>query len=256
MRIAVLIKQVPDSKLIEIDENGNLRRDGVPSMVDPFGFFALRFAVGMKEALEGTVTAVTMGPSQASEALRRCLQYGADDAVLLCDRAFAGSDTYATSNVLAHFLSQDYDYILCGMQATDGDTGQVPAELSVMLNYELISYASGFETGDDGIAVTQRYDGYVRRVLAHRHSVISVCSEIPHSRPFPSITDYLESEGRPITVEDRISLNLGAYSAGMKGSHTKVVHTSSPMPVKKDRIIIDGTDPAAAAEALLKEVRG
>ena len=87
MRIAVMIKQVPDSKLIEIDENGNLRRDGVPAMIDPFGFYALRFGVRMKKVLGGTVTAITMGPNQAVEALRRCLEYGADDAVFVA-RAF------------------------------------------------------------------------------------------------------------------------------------------------------------------------
>ena len=140
MKIAVMIKQVPDSKLIEIDENGNLRRDGVPAMVDPFGFFGLRFALRMREIIGGTITVITMGPNQATEALKRCLEYGADDAVLLSDRAFAGSDTFATSRTLAQSLIDgDYDYVVCGMQATDGDTGQVPAEMSVMMGYQLVS---------------------------------------------------------------------------------------------------------------------
>ena len=256
MRIAVMIKQVPDSKLIEIDENGNLRRDGVPAMVDPFGFFALRFAVRMRESLGGSITVITMGPNQAVEALRRCLEYGADDAVLLSDRAFAGSDTFATSRTLAHSIMNDgYDYIVCGMQATDGDTGQVPAELSVMMGYQLVSYATDFEIVDDRLIIEQNYGDSFRKVVAPKGTVISVSRGKYDEKPFPSIRDHIEAKDKPIVIKDRVALNLGVFSTGMKGSFTKVVRTATPMPVKKDTIIIDGSDPSVGAEELLKEVR-
>ena len=255
MRIAVMIKQVPDSKLIEIDENGNLRRDGVPARVDPFGFFGLRFAVKMKELLGGTITVITMGPNQAVEALKRCLEYGADDAVLLSDRAFAGADTFASSRTLAQsIINDDYDYVICGMQATDGDTGQVPAEMSVMLGYQLISYATDFELKDDRLIIKQSYGDSVRKVIAPRHSVISVSREIPGGRPFPSIRDRLDAKDKTIVTKDRVALNLGVFSTGMKGSFTKVVRTATPMPVKKESIRIDCSDPDKGAEELLKEV--
>ena len=256
MKIAVLIKQVPDSKLIEIDENGNLRRDGVPAMVDPFGFFGLEFAVKMKKELGGTITVITMGPNQAVEALRRCLEYGADDAVLLSDRGFAGSDTFATSNTLAHSLSDgNYDYIVCGMQATDGDTGQVPAELSAMLGFGLISYATDFIIEDGKMVVKQNYGDLVRKVIAPAGTVISVSREISERKQFPSIRDRLDAKNKPIVTKDRISLNLGVFSTGMKGSFTKVVGTATPMPVKKSSEMIDGSDPEIGAKELLKEVK-
>ena len=255
MKIAVMIKQVPDSKLIEIDENGNLRRDGVPAMVDPFGFFGLKFAVKMKEALGGSITVITMGPNQATEALRRCLEFGADDAILLSDRAFAGSDTFATSRTLAQsIINGDYDYVVCGMQATDGDTGQVPSELSVMLGFQLISYATDFECVDGRLMIKQNYGDCYRKAVAHPGSVISVSREIPGGRQFPSIRDRLDAKEKSIITKDRVSINLGVFSTGMKGSFTKVVKTYSPMPVKKDTAFIDGSDPDKAAEELLKEV--
>ena len=256
MRIAVMIKQVPDSKLIEIDENGNLRRDGVPAMVDPFGFFGLRFALRMKELLGGTITVITMGPNQAVEALNRCLEYGANDAVLLSDRAFAGSDTFATSRTLAQSLIDgNYDYVVCGMQATDGDTGQVPAEMSVMMGYQLISYASDVELKGNDLVVKQNYGDSFRKVVAPRGCVISVSREIPGGKPFPSITDHMTAKNKPVVTKDRVALNLGVFSTGMKGSFTKVTKTWTPMPVKKKSIIVDGSDPDKGAEELLKEVR-
>ena len=256
MRIAVMIKQVPDSKLIEIDENGNLRRDGVPAMVDPFGFFGLRFALRMKELLGGTITVITMGPNQAVEALTRCLEYGANDAVLLSDRGFAGSDTFATSRTLAQsLLDEEYDYVVCGMQATDGDTGQVPAELSVMMGYQLISYAADLELKDDELIIKQNYGNSYRKVVAPKGSVISVSREISGGKPFPSISDRLDAKDKTITTKDRVALNLGVFSTGMKGSFTKVTRTWTPMPVKKDTVMIDASDPDKGAEELLKEVR-
>lgn len=255
MRIAVMIKQVPDSKLIEIDENGNLRRDGVPAMVDPFGFFGLRFASRMKELLGGTITVITMGPNQAVEALTRCLEYGADDAVLLSDRGFAGSDTFATSRTLAQSLSDgDYDYVVCGMQATDGDTGQVPAEMSAMLGYQLISYAADLEMKDGSLIIKQNYGDSFRKVIAPKGCVISVSREIPGGRPFPSISDRLAAKNKTVVTKDRVALNLGVFSTGMKGSFTKVIRTWTPVPVRKETIFIDGSDPDKGAEELLKEV--
>ena len=225
------------------------------AMVDPFGFFGLRFAVRLKEKLGGTITVITMGPNQAVEALKRCLEYGADDAILLSDRAFAGADTFASSRTLAQsIINDDYDYVICGMQATDGDTGQVPAEMSVMLGYQLISYATDFELKDDRLIIKQSYGDSVRKVIAPRHSVISVSREIPGGRPFPSIRDRLDAKDKTIVTKDRVALNLGVFSTGMKGSFTKVVRTATPMPVKKESIRIDCSDPDKGAEELLKEV--
>ena len=100
MRVIVLVKQVPDPNLVTISENGHLQRENVPSMTDPFGMMALQHALRLKRELGAHVTAVSMGPMHAEEMLRRCLEYGADEAVLLSDKAFAGADTLATARTL------------------------------------------------------------------------------------------------------------------------------------------------------------
>ncbi len=254
MKITVFVKQVPDTSLIEIDEDGTLHREGVPSMLDPFSFFALKMAVRMRDSVGGTVTAATMGPQQAESALIRCLEYGADDAYLLCDNAFAGSDTWATARTLAEFVNKNpCDIVFCGMQAADGDTGQVPAELSILLGRELASYVTDFEFKDGALFVHQNYNERRRVIRLDRPSVISVSRGPIESEGLPSISDYLKARERPVNVVGRVDLGLGLYSVGSKGSHTKVTAVSTPMPVKRDHSVIDGTDASAAAEHIINE---
>lgn len=128
MNILVCIKQVPDTTEIRMDPKTNtLIRAGVPSTVNPFDKYALEAAVQLRETLGGTVTAMTMGPAQAAQALRECYALGADRMVLVSDRRFGGADTYATSYTLAQAVRAlgGFDLILCGRQAIDGDTAQV-----------------------------------------------------------------------------------------------------------------------------------
>ena len=128
MHIIVCIKQVPDARQVKIDpETNTLIRDGVESIINPYDLYALEEALRLKERQGGTVTALTMGPPQAEEALREAVAYGADEAVLLSDRAFAGADTWATTYTLARGIEKigAFDLVLCGKQAMDGDTAQV-----------------------------------------------------------------------------------------------------------------------------------
>lgn len=255
-RYIVMIKQVPDTSLIEIDENGNMHREGVPSMLDPFSFFALQMAIRMRGCTGGSITAVTMGPPQATEALLRCLEFGADEAFLLTDRGFAGADTWATARTLAK-LCQDrgFDFVLCGKEAADGNTGQVPAELSAALNVELASYAVDFAWKDERMQIVQNYEGDYRTIELQGQAVISVSKGPLLSEGLPSISDHLAARKKTISTIDRVNLGLGVYSVGMKGSHTKVVSSSSPMPVKKNTVILDGTDTVAAAAEIIREAR-
>ena len=159
MRYLVFVKQVPDTTLIEVDEQGNLRREGVPSILDPYSEHALELALNLRS--EGdSVTVVTMGPPQATAALRRCLEIGADEAYLLSDRAFAGADTYATSRTLTAFVEkfgECPDLILFGKQAADGDTAQVPAEVAEMLGADQFYYVTKAEPSGEGFEVVQDY---------------------------------------------------------------------------------------------------
>lgn len=252
MKILVMIKQVPDVSLIEIDENGILQRNGVPAILDPFSLFALKMAVDIKKKIGGMITAITMGPLQAKEALVTCLEYGADNAFLLNDKDFAGSDTWATAKVLSTFVKNEmeFDLIFCGMQAIDGDTAQVPAELSVLLNSELASYVNNFKMDGNKLLVSQNYDRETRWIEIKSPAVISVSGGTPLNEGLPSIEDYINARKKSIQTRNRIDLGLGAFSAGINGSHTKVISSMSPILSKK-RNIVDGTDPNAAAKYIL-----
>ena len=250
MRYLVFVKQVPDTTLIEVDEQGNLRREGVPSILDPYSEHALEVAVALRR--EGdSVTVVTMGPPQASSALRRCLEIGADEAYLLSDRAFAGADTYATARTLTAFIEkfgECPDLILFGKQAADGDTAQVPAEVAEMLGADQFYYAVSVKQSGDGFEVVQDYGNELRTCLVKTGSVLSV-SEGDINRRLPSIERYLQASEMEIKVLDRIALGLGNFSVGGKGSRTKIVRSAS---VRSERscTVIDGSDPSKAAELI------
>ena len=127
--------------------------------------------------------------------------------------------------------------------------------MSVMMNYQLVNYATDLEFNDGKLIIHQDYGDSVRKVIAPKGTVISVSREIPGCRPFPSITDHLNAKEKQIISKDRIALNLGVFSTGMKGSFTKVVRTATPMPERKASLRIDSSDPNIGSEELLKEVR-
>ena len=143
MHAIVCIKQVPDTSEVKIDpERGTLIREGVPSIINPFDTYAIEEAVRLKERLGGKVTVISMGPPQAKEALKEALAMGCDEAILLSDRAFAGSDTWATAYTLSQAIRRlgAFDLILCGKQAIDGDTGQVGPGIARQLSINQLTY--------------------------------------------------------------------------------------------------------------------
>ncbi|MCQ2084839.1 MAG: electron transfer flavoprotein subunit beta/FixA family protein [archaeon] len=253
MKYVVFVKQVPDTTLIAVDENGNLIRAGVPSILDPYSEHALETAVSLKK--EGDlIVAVTMGPDQAQSALRRCLEIGADEAYLLSDRAFAGADVHATARTLSAFVEKfaaDASLIMFGKQAADGDTAQVPAEVAEMLGREQFCYCVSVNAEDDHFVTVQDYGDERRTCRAPMGSVVSV-SEGDINRRLPSIARFIEASEAEIKRLDRIALGLGNFSVGMNGSRTKIVKSVN---VRSERLgkITDGSDPVKAA-AYLKEL--
>ena len=142
MRIVVAVKQVPDTAEVRIDEErGTLIRDGVPSILNPFDAYALEEAFRWRDELGGTVIVVTMGPPQAEAILREAVSMGADEAVLLSDRAFAGADTWATSHTLAKAIDKigEVDIVMTGKQAIDGDTAQTGPGIAASLDWPQIT---------------------------------------------------------------------------------------------------------------------
>ena len=165
MKIIVCVKQVPDTTEVRIDKETNtLIREGVPSILNPDDANALEQALAFKDANEDVhITVVSMGPPQADVMLRECLAMGADEAVLLSDRAFGGSDTWATSNAIAAGIRAigDYDLILAGRQAIDGDTAQVGPQISEKLGIPQVTYVEGLEVDGKKLTVKRQLeDGY------------------------------------------------------------------------------------------------
>ena len=253
LRIAVLVKQVPDPALVEISEDGRLMRENVPSMIDPFGKIALQHALSLK--CEKHIDAVSMGPMQAEEVLRKALEFGADDAYLISGREFAGADTLATARTMAAFLSKgNYDLIFCGMQATDGDTAQVPAELSVFLDANIYSYVSAVSAEE--MTVTQSYEKNETVAKISTPAVLTCIRPPEGCIQIPSMTDYVEASKKEIHVVGLADIGMKPEITGAKGSRTKVKAVSTVIRKKKNTEFTDGSDSAAAASSILKEVKG
>src|SRR5512143_1049400 len=165
MHIIVLVKQVPDASEVKINrETNTLIRDGVPSIINPFDMYAIGEALRLREQHGGKVTAVTMGPPQAAEALKEAVALGVDDVVLLSDRAFAGADTWATSYTLAMGIKKigNFDLVIAGKQAIDGDTAQVGPETADMLGIPFVAYVRKIEKVESTSLVAERMmdEGY------------------------------------------------------------------------------------------------
>lgn len=212
MNILVCIKQVPDTTEIRMDPKTNtLIRAGVPSTVNPFDKYALEAAVQLREALGGTVTAMTMGPAQAAQALRECYALGADRMVLVSDRCFGGADTYATSYTLAQAVRAlgGFDLILCGRQAIDGDTAQVGPMLAEHLGLPQLTCACAITIEDGAIRIRQEGERAYRVLRAPLPAVVTVVKAINEPR-LPNVMRKLQANRMAAADAD------GGRSAGTR----------------------------------------
>lgn len=232
MKILLCIKQVPDTKEVTIDPTtGTLNRSGVESILNPFCEFALEKALTMKEIYgDVEIVAITMGPAQAKSALQRTLELGADRALLLSDRQFAGSDSYATAHIIASAIAQyeaDFDLILCGKQAIDGDTAQVPAELAEFLSVPQINYCETVKEIDKKRVLLSCEADYGYELTEGQLPLLVTVSKGHCYRNFPSIEDVLGAGEKEIHIIDAQTLEFDAAIIGLEGSPTKVVRTEA-----------------------------
>ena len=225
MKIVVCLKQVPDTTEIKIDPvKGTLIREGVPSIINPDDKAGLEAALTMKDKHGAEVIVLSMGPMQAEEALREALAMGADRAILLSDFKFAGADTLATSTALSYALKQlDYDFVITGRQAIDGDTAQVGPELAEFLDLPQITYAAGIDYKGDGVFhVTRKVEdrSYVLKVKAP--FVMTVLSDMnkPRYMSVPGIIEAYREKKIDLWTADTIKADPARL--GLKGSPTKV----------------------------------
>ena len=227
MKIVVLVKQVPDTTEVRIDrETNTLIREGVPSIINPFDMYAIEEGLRIREqAGEGTVTVMSMGPPQVESALREAIALGVDDAVLLSDRAFAGSDTWSTSYTLAAGIRKlgGCDVILCGKQAIDGDTAQVGPGVAAVPRRATGHVRAEARRSRTASATAERMmeDGYdVIRVPLP--AVFTVVKEINEPR-LPSLKGKMRAKKAEIMVWGQADLEVDAAELGLDGSPTRVV---------------------------------
>ena len=242
MKIICCLKQVPDAKNVRLDPKTNtLSREGVQSIMNPFDRHALEEGVRLKEKYGATVVALSMGPPQAEEMLREAISCGADEAVLVSDRAFAGADTWATTYTLAMAIKKigGCDLILCGKQAIDGDTGQVGPGLSERLDLPYSSYVKKITAYDDGLITLHRMmdDGYDELSIP-LPALLTVVKEINEPR-IPSLKGKMKAKKALITTLSAVDIEADPLLLGLQGSPTQVVNVFAP-GVNGDRTMITG----------------
>ena len=224
MKIVVCIKQVPDTTEIKIDPvKGTLIRDGVPSIMNPDDKGGLELALRLKDQLDAHVTVITMGPPQADLVLREALAMGADKAILLTDRKFAGADTLATSNALAGALrTMEYDLIVTGRQAIDGDTAQVGPQMAEHLDLPQISYVADFEykSEDCYIIKKETEEGYQMLQVAPP-CLLTVLASANKAR-YMNVPSIVKAYSQEINIIGADAIDVDEMKLGLKGSPTKV----------------------------------
>lgn len=243
MNIIVCIKQVPDAKDVRLDPKTNtMAREGVAAIMNPFDRHALEEGVRLKEQHGGTVTVLSMGPPQAEAVLREAVACGADAAVLVSDRAFAGADTWATTYTLAKAIETNggFDLIICGKQAIDGDTAQVGPGLAKRLQIPYVSYVKKITGFENNILAMHRLtdDGY-DEVEMELPGLLTVVKEINEPR-LPSLKGKMKAKSLSIKALNAVDIGADPGSIGLPGSTTQVVKVFAP-EFKGERAMLHGT---------------
>jgi electron transfer flavoprotein beta subunit len=255
LNIIVCIKQVPNTNEVKLDpKTGTLIREGVPSIINPDDKAGLEAALRLKDSQGAHVTVLSMGPPQAETALREALAMGADEAVLVTDRAFGGADTWATAYTISAALkTMDYDLIITGRQAIDGDTAQVGPQISENLNITNISYAEDIKVEGDSVIVKRQFEDRYHIIKAKMPCLITALSELNEPRYMTpgGIFDAYQKEIKIITRKD---LDVDDSCLGLKGSPTRVVKTFTKS-AKAAGTVVNNLNPQEAAEYMLEKLK-
>ncbi|HWR41367.1 MAG TPA: electron transfer flavoprotein subunit beta/FixA family protein [Patescibacteria group bacterium] len=255
MDIIVCIKQVPDTTEVKIDPVTNtLIRQGVPSIVNPFDKNALEAALQLKEQHGGKVTVLSMGPPQAKDALKECLAMGADEAVLMSDRAFGGADTLATSRTLAAGIRKlgHYDLLICGKQAIDGDTAQVGPEIAEALDIPQVTYAAKLEiSGDSKVRIEREHEEGYEVVETTLPLMVTVVKSINEPR-LPTVKGTMKANRKEIPMLTAADIDVDLDSIGLKGSPTQVHRIFTPKQRVQGQLIQADSPREAVAQLMNK----
>ncbi|MCJ7734253.1 MAG: electron transfer flavoprotein subunit beta/FixA family protein [Anaerolineales bacterium] len=239
IHLLVSVKQVPDTTNIRIDpETGSMIRKGVPAILNPYDAHAVASAAEWKRKLGGKITVITMGPPAAEEALQECIEMGADRGILISDRAFAGSDTWATSYVLAEAISKIHkedplDMIFFGKQAIDGDTAQVGPGAAVRLGLPLITYAVDIRelNKEEGYALVERKTESGREIVKTTLPAVLTTEKSIADIPYAALPDLIYSlKYKPENWSAEEPILYDTSQIGLTGSPTMVAKSGSPEP--------------------------
>ncbi len=243
MKIVVCIKQVPDTNEVKINqETGTLIRDGVKSIMNPDDKNALESALQLKDKYGASVIVLSMGPPQAKEILREALSMGADEVFLISDRKFGGSDTWATATIIASAIEKigDYDIILCGRQAIDGDTAQVGPEIAEFLDIAQITYVKEIEVDRDVLKVKRFTENGDYTYEVKTPVLLTAIKELNTPR-YPTVRGIIENYGDDsesmINIISFKDLKVDESQIGLKGSPTNVYKSFVPVKSKSSQII-------------------
>jgi electron transfer flavoprotein beta subunit len=263
MHSVVCIKQVPDSAQIRVHPVTNtIMRQGVPAIINPYDLFALEEALRLKDQHGGRVTVISMGPPQAEDSLKKCLSYGADEAILITDKVFAGADTLATTYVLAsaiHQLNQQFpvDIVFTGKQTIDGDTAQVGPGIATRLGFQLLTYISKvreLNLEKKQIIVERRAEGGVQVLQSQMPCVMTLLEGINEIR-FATMPNMLRAARTEITQWHRAEAGITELSkVGLKGSPTFVAQVFAPKPRAIKATLIAGNTPQEMSNAFVDKL--
>jgi electron transfer flavoprotein beta subunit len=255
VKIVVCIKQVPDTNEVKLDPvTGTLIRDGVPSIINPDDKAGLEVALSLKDSLGAEVSVITMGPPQADAVLREAMAMGADKAYLITDRAFGGADTLATSTTIAAAIKKlDYDLIIAGRQAIDGDTAQVGPQIAEHLNIPNISYAEAVDVEGDTVIVKRQYEDRYHTVKVQMPCLITALGDMNKPRYMTPGGIFDAFRSKEVTVFTRPDLDVEDAAIGLKGSPTKVA-ASWPKSLKAAGVKVT-LDPQESAEYIVEKLQ-
>ena len=252
MKILVCVKQVPDtSGKVAVNPDGTLNRASMQTIINPDDMNAVEAALKLKDELGCKVTVVTMGPPPAEGMLRELMAMGADDGYLVSAREFGGSDTYATSQILAAALDtiglDDDDIVFCGRQAIDGDTAQVGPQIAEHLNLPIISYAEDIKVEGDSVIVKRQYEDGFHMLKAKMPCLITALSELNEARYMTPGGIFDACDGEITTLGRADLIDVDDSNIGLKGSPTKIAKASDK--VRKgagEKVVPDSPDEAVS----------
>ncbi len=256
MNIVVCVKQVPDTAEVKINpETNTIIRQGLPNIVNPYDKHALEAAIQLKEKHGGKITVISMGPPQATEALKECIAMGADEAVLLSDRIFGGADALATSFTIAAGIRKiaDFDLIICGKQAIDGDTAQVGPEVAEHLNIPQVTYAAKLDVDGKTLKVSRELDEGYEIIETELPALVTVVKSINDPR-LPTVRGTMKANRIEIPVWSAEDIEVNVEKIGFKGSPTQVRKIFAP-PARTQGEMIQADDVQTAAAALAAKLK-